>query len=909
MNMSVTAKILTAPLSNDVEIIEGDNLLDILADRYSVFPEHARIYDSVISQGTDITPGTMLAEDGSLAINQSDLDRLRNFNGIAVIVEYPTDITFGQVFLFIASLLLTIALRPKVPEPPLQQTPSGNVDSRSASNQLAARTNQPRPLARIPDIYGTVRVTPDLIGYPIKTFIGTIETETSIMCIGRGEFDVSDIREGETLVTNISGASVSVFGPGTNLNNLPPAQVQIGSAYAPIDIIRQSNAVNGQTLEPNNATNLRAEGRIKTFGENVVIEVISDGVGAFSVGDTVTLDIPYDRFEPHYSSSRTSDDADTQYRIRRNTIRERLHGDFTITGFPDPNNLSILQINTTIQINERFPPSWWPASNALIPNGLGYPSVMSTFTSGIGSVLIVSSGTSDPRWVGPFEFDKSPNGQPQTLVMNFVAPNGLYRTDRTQDTKIDVQLELEFQYWLDDGSLLVLPDGTSKFTAHFTLAGSAADKRRIGSTLNYNTAVGFRGQVRVRRVTNTEYSVDFQQTDTVIFDSLYITTSLSPTDHFGDVTFVVATIPANPESVIIRDRKLNMLVTRRLPLLHNDGVTIGTTNEPTNRAIDAIHAMTVDPLIGRRTVADLNVKNLVSTGGDIFTYFGNSKLTEFSAIFDDRNQSYEDMIQIVAQAIFCVPYRRGGILNLSFDKLGRDARLLFNHRNTLPGSPVKTTNFGTEDDRDGIEFSYVSPETDTQEIIAIPAEGAINPSRTDSVGIRTIEQARIHANRRYNRLLYQDTVIERDVTEEAALLVNNDIIICADGTRPGIQDGEILAVDGLTLELSQPVLMDSINAYAIFLQLDDGSTQAIPVTSGINDTHVILAAIPALRRPLVTDSDKFARTTYQIVKADDSDLSRFILTERSNSGRGQFGIQAINYDPRYYNGDQSARIS
>ena len=897
--MSVTLSIICPPDSVEVEALSGDNLLDLLADRYTGFPEHARIYDGAVSTSTDITPSTMLAKDGSVVVNQSDIDRLAGFSGHAILVEYPAfEITLKQVFLFIASLLATIALRPKKPEIPLQQTPTAGIDSRSSSNQLSGRSNRARPLARIPDIYGTVRVTPDLIGRPIRSYIGTIETETSIMVIGRGEFDVSDIKEGQTPVAEIPGASVSIFGPGTNLHNLPIPQVRIGSSYAPIDIVRQSNAINGQTLEPNNATNLRSEARIGEFGMDVTIEILSGGAEAFAVGDTISVDIPYDRNIPFFINE--GERGGPAHWVHRGygQSRERLHGDFHIVSF-DPNNRNRVKITADINPVTRSSPH---------ESGGGTARATDTFTSGIGSALLVTTTVTE-RWVGPFQFSKSPNGQAQTLVFNFVAPQGLYRTSNTQDIKIDVQVELEFMYWHDDGRLLVLEDGTSKFTTHFIIPGSASDKRRLGSTLNYFTAVSLRGQVRVRRITNTEYSNDFRQTDTVLLDSLYITTPLLPTDHFGDVTFVVATIPANPESVVIRDRKLNMQVTRKLPIISDDGMSVGTENLPTNRAIDALHSMTIDSSIGRRTAAHLNLPNFAAVNTDLAVYFGNPIMREFSTIFDDRSQSYEDMVQIVAQAIFCIPYRRGGVLNLSFDKLGRDPKLLLNDRNTLPGTVVRTTQIETEDDRDGIEFTYVSPETDTQEVWSIPAEGAINPRRTDGIGIRSLEQAEIHANRLYNRLLYQDTVDEREVTEEAALFVTNDILICADNTRPETQNGDILGVNGLALTLSQPVILEASESYVIFLQLDDGTVQSIPITAGPTDRHVLLAPAPALRRPLVTDSDSFARSTFEIVKADDSDLSRFILTERSNAGRGRFGIQCINYDPKYYAGDQRRRIS
>ena len=206
-----------------------------------------------------------------------------------------------------------------------------------------------------------------------------------------------------------------------------------------------------------------------------------------------------------------------------------------------------------------------------------------------------------------------------------------------------------------------------------------------------------------------------------------------------------------------------------------------------------------------------------------------------------------------------------------------------------------------------MEFTYTNSVTDLLATYSVPSNGILNPQRVDGLGIRTIEQARIHAHRIRNRQLYEDTVIEFNATEEAALLINGDVIICADNTRPETQDGEVLSMDGLTLVTSQNHKLDVTETYSIFLQGVDGTVESIPVTNGLNPHQVILSRAP--KNPLVTDGDKFARTTYQIVKSDDAKLSRFLLTERGSTNNGLYTIQGVNDAPEFYDNDQDVRES
>ena len=72
------------------------------------------------------------------------------------------------------------------------KTPSNlNRTQQSPNNALAGRTNEPRVLQRIEDIYGTVRAYPSLLQPVYSKYINNVQYEYSYMCIGRGWYAVN----------------------------------------------------------------------------------------------------------------------------------------------------------------------------------------------------------------------------------------------------------------------------------------------------------------------------------------------------------------------------------------------------------------------------------------------------------------------------------------------------------------------------------------------------------------------------------------------------------------------------------------------------------------------------------------------------------------------------------------------
>lgn len=718
---------------------ECDSLPEFLEEQLGDWPEGARLYHQSVSEDCDVTPTDPAAAEA-----------LADLPGPFYVVVYPG---IPVPLLIIGGILLGAALiyytMPKIP--PVTQR---NRQAGSPNNALSDRVNQPRIGERIPDIYGTVRATPDLIAAPYKIFINNIEYEYCYMCLGRGQYEIYDIRDDTTAFAQIEGGALEVYGPDTSpISGNPPIQ-RIGPPITERLVSPWRNtAVNGQVLP----------------------------------SDTLA-------------------------------------------------------------------------------------------------------------WVGPFTFDIS---DLKEVWLNVVALNGMYKDDGTTQTAAYVQVEVELLPVDRKGA----PVGNPEYFTGW-VAGSATDVDMKATTIRCDPSFEGRCQVRMRRITPKDTVFNGQVVDEVKWRDAYGISYLT-VDKFGDVTTVVALTKATEGALAIKERKLNMLVTRKIPLRADAGFTTGLF--PSTNAADIICAVALDQRIGNRKIEELDVDGIYSTIAEVADYFGTADATKFQYTFDKSNISFEETLATIADAVFCVPYRRGRKIQLSFEKQTTDSVLLFNHRNKVPNTETRTIRFGHLQDNDGIVYKYVSAKDDAVVELNIPYDNsAINPRNVESVGVRSAVQAHFHANRIWNKMRYQNKTVEFTGLSEADLLVPSDRILVADNTRSDTVDGELVYQDVLKLGLSQPFTLRSGEEldHVIFLQYSDGTVDGIPIAAKVpgDDHSVILSRAPTVTLSLADEA--YRLTSYQIVQSWATNTSAFLLTDRTPQSDTTSRITAINYDDRYYQSDR-----
>lgn len=461
--------------------VEGD-IRPVLEQNFSAWPDNAHIYHNYVAKSHEVTPHT-----------ESDVERLGMLKGTFYVVIYPEGFAVILAVIAIAvaavSIALAFLLRPKTP----------NTQEQSPNNQLSDRQNQERMNQRIPDIYGELWATPDLIQLPYRIFENQREVEYCYMCIGRGYFDVQAVRDDQTLVELIDGESAEVYGPFTSPNSGDAPQLRIGTAInKPVLVVKKSSAVNGQILLAPNAFQFKSNKNILFISPDTIKATSGSGIDFTNFFSAGTLT------DPHYlilTGANANNPAGSA------TIN--LDGTFEITSVaPD----------TIVLANPATVNSNWSLLAGL-PGGQSIPETVE------GMVQIGSN------WIGPIIVD---DPAAEEIWCNFVAQNGLWWIDDDGNQQ-PYPVILNIEITAIDSSFN--PVGLPSYYG-VTMPGSAYVRSLIGTT--QHCILPFKGacQVRVRRITNTDTRKGQQFSDQTQWRDLY---SVSHVSSSGQSVAVLGT--------------------------------------------------------------------------------------------------------------------------------------------------------------------------------------------------------------------------------------------------------------------------------------------------------------------------------------------------------------------------------
>lgn len=818
---------------------ECESVCEFLLTQFERFPAHARIYHKEVAQVCDVTPGS-----------EADIEALEQMEGPFIVVIYPALPLWAIIAIIaVVAIAASLLLMPTVTIP--------NQTQPSPTNQLSDRSNSARPRARIPDVYGEVDMTPDLIQVPYRIFdVNSQEFELAFMCATRGQVDVvaDDVKESDTKISAITGASAEVYAPFTSPNSGSP-QLTVGSSIGTgVITVVKSNSVNGQDLFAPNYKSLAPSVACYFKYPNIIhttSTAIEELTHYFEPGDSLVIT------DAIYTAGATTANLNGNY---PNAVINIVGNDMSLT----------LTAPQTTEWNKLAVFS----SNHTATGGATITAFSAPLT--IGGFIV-----DDPTLTG--------------VMLNFVASGGLYKQNGN--------ISLPFPVSIDVGTTPVNSAGVAiggETVTSFTLPASGTN--RTQKALTAIVAVTGRTSVRVTRTTPTDYNYAGSVVDGVKWRDLYGVSPVSQSD-FGNVTTIQTKTQATTSATGVSSRKFHLKGTRMVPVRIGSTSTFGALTA-TRQADAIICAIALDPYIGNRPIGELDVSNIYATVAAVVAYFGTTDAAEFCYTFDDGKISYQETLALIADAIFCVSYRSGSLIQLALEKLTADSKLIFNHRNMVPKSEQRSDRFGNQDDVDGVLFNYVNPDDETPAQISLPVGvTCFGPKVVDSVGVRNVAQATLKANRIWNKARFQNRATSFTGTQETKIVKRTDRILIADTTRPDTQAGEVLSQTVLQLTLSQPFIYTSLS-HTIFLQLYDGTVQAIGIASATSGTPIIVLAAPPTLALALTD-DLYARTTYTITPNSGSVRSSAFLIDTKVSNDNSTGdITAINYDDRYYANDQ-----
>ncbi|MCK6157189.1 hypothetical protein KZX29_00005 [Moraxella osloensis] len=918
-------KIFTNPL--DVSESETREYQCLLTEWLAIREQYptARLYKDAICAQNDVTPKT-----------KEQAWALKDASGLYQVVCHagdPGTIMIAAAILSVATAVYTYMNMPKPPKD------LGGVNG-STNNSLAQRQNQHRVGGRVPDIYGKVKSIPDLIAPVYRYYRNNIQVEECLLCIGTGYFDIkqADIKEGETPVNTIEGASISVYEPNTSLLSQTP-QIKIGEAFETVPLVtKQVSSIDGKQtlLSPNyeryNVTNVSVTSNAiqtdysyvdfsKVFksGEKIIISGLSFG-SVYDATLSGTTDIsPNGVLTISTKSNIALVDNYKTIRIMSLLVDDETNGKLDLAGDYPISSISkggsngayfyqVVLDSSYISINNNFlllTQSAVSVISATLTSSTYNMSLDGEYTissANSASIILVNPASVNPNWARLSELTQQQKddlkkrtvtlaGSSENFVgwyyagskdstgmlLNFVAPNGIYENDRAKTVNLEIQYQM-----IENGQ----PSG-SVLTVSQTMQGVANNRNPIGISVKQSLPRAGQFRFRVKRTNDNGNSANL--IDDVTFESAYST---------YDSTKMVY-----PLDTVIRLRRmaigsgtnaseLNMILARK----------INTANGfvATSNFSDIVTALATDPYIGRMQANEVDTAALRVVSNDVINYFGTEKTAEFNYTFDDTNASYQEMVAFVAEAVFCNARRENGQHYFAFERQTANSLLLFNHRNMKPESLTVSEAFGIKDNHDGVELKWRNPDDNYAEaVIKLPDSLRTNYKTIETRGVTNYAQAWFIANRTWNKLKYGRKAIEFGAYGEADLVTRMDRIAVVDSTVPILCAGEVEAQNNLVLTLDYPLPDTTLTGLTIHLQLKNGVVDVIDVASIIDEYTVQLARIPM--QPLVVDG--VTHTTFAITKPSNSGFDAYLVEEKSASSMFESSITATKYDDRYYKND------
>ena len=783
-----------------------------------------------------------------------------------------------------------------------------NRTTKSPNNQLGARDNQVRVLERVEEIFGRVKSIPSLMMPTYFKYVNHRQVEYGYYCVGRGYYDVSELRDGDTLLSDFSRASAAVYAPFTSPQHGAP-QMQIGPAIVdPVLTAQRNEQVDGITLQPLNKLQIVGS---QTWDLDGTTGRITQKTGYPGIG---TIAEPGVDLTFTASSGGWTPEQSVEYAVVSDGVQSSY-----FTG---------LSIGATFQVNDdgtwrqfsilrksaadraELSPAWMPGSGSYATRRAAAPVSFTAEIQSAGEMFVIvptglfSSATdvvatavvhngAETEWTSWM----TSNSQTATAAwMNVTAMGGLYRDNGKGQQPIAVAYQFEIRRL----------DGSDTRVVNSSLTGQGQDMR--AETVEF--ALPWVGAFQVRARRTTPYDSGFQGAivDEIKWSDLYAVSRVDRT-HFGNKTTIQTVMYATPRATSVRSRQLNCWAFRRLPTYNGsawsgafdaDGRHVSGSIAATARASDIIGNMVMDRRIGNRPISDADMAQIYATQLQIEAW--RPDCAEFNYTFDSKDASLEDMVGTVAQAVFCTAFRQSGRIRLFFDRPQTKAQTLFSHRNKRPNAETFTRSFRNDSDYDGVELTYSDRLSTQPEKIRLPLDGSARHYKiVEMPGVTRYEQAWMQANRQYNRLLNQRVVVDTEVTQIGRLVTPGSLVAVVDNTRFRSYDGNVIGQSGLTLKLSQPVDVEPTSD--IVLMRRDGSVESIPVTAGADRFHVVLARQPA--QPLVTQltADGGEPTEFSVASNNRRMAQTMLVKEVSRSDGEYVKITAVNYSDAYYAAD------
>jgi hypothetical protein len=282
--------------------------------------------------------------------------------------------------------------------------------------------------------------------------------------------------------------------------------------------------------------------------------------------------------------------------------------------------------------------------------------------------------------------------------------------------------------------------------------------------------------------------------------------------------------------------------------------------------------------------------------------------------------SLGERMQFVADTARCTVWRDGSRWTVTRDEARGEPVMQFDYRNLArSGDSVLSFAAHIPDSNDGVELEYIDEATQASKAYArlnisswsVVAGASANPKKFTMLGCATQAQAENRAHLEARRLLYQRTFVADTALCDALSAGLGDLVRWVDPDDfggDGLQGGEVLAVSGDVLTLSEPVSFGAEASGRMHLTGEDGGPLGPPVVCTPvvgNPRAVRLAAVPV--GLFVAGPGRQCGSRYAFAAGLTEDemaaAGLFVLVDASPAGGDTVSVSLASYSARLYEMD------
>lgn len=418
--------------------------------------------------------------------------------------------------------------------------------------------------------------------------------------------------------------------------------------------------------------------------------------------------------------------------------------------------------------------------------------------------------TDDEANIGPYAANAS-GTDANRLEVDLVFPQGFFRArdDGNIDTAV-CPVAIEYREIDDAGA----PVGAGTWQTLFN--GLLLDQRNqpVRITKGIDVTAG-RYEVQCRR-SGTE-STGPKIYNQVTWEGMraYI---VDDAQTFTDMTMLAVVARASGNLNQNSARRFNIVAQRKLPIWNG---SVWSANTATNSIAWALADLCRNQYLGNQDDARIDLAALLALDT---TWAGRGD--EFNYRFDQEVTLY-DAVELAAKAGRAFPVLNAGYISFTRVAAQTVPATIFNRNNIVKGTFKIEMDFRKTGEPDSILAEYVDPDLNYQKAAVLcqpPTSSAVNQTARVYHGITSRTQAFKEGITDAQAMLFQRTKCKFQTELEGHIPVRGQLIKVVNENFDFDQGGEVVAISGLTLTLSEPPTWTPSVSHAIYLRKDDGST-------------------------------------------------------------------------------------